>query len=120
MVRLVVAVAERRSVNRLLVLYCTLLAGFWGGHKFLLGARREGWLYLMLSWSAVPLLAALLDFIDLLSRPVLGQGFLKRRLACNTPEQSDRIGRSTWLRLGLAGLLMALLVVCFSLAEADL
>jgi hypothetical protein len=29
-----------RTVNRALVLYVTLLAGFWGGHKFLLGARR--------------------------------------------------------------------------------
>ena len=38
-----------RTVNRALVLYAALLAGFWGGHKFLMGARREGWLYLLLS-----------------------------------------------------------------------
>ena len=65
-----------RSVNRVWVLYAALLAGFWGGHKFLLGARREGYLYLLLCWTAIPLLAALADFVDLMRQPAIGHGFL--------------------------------------------
>ncbi len=116
----ITVLAERRSVNRLLALYCALLAGFWGGHKFLLGARREGWLYLALSWSAIPMLAALLDFIDLLRQPALGDGFLVRRLPCLPPDQAGQVARRTWLRLGLAGLFMLVLVAGFSLAEGGL
>ena len=98
------------TVNRVLVLYVTLLAGFWGGHKFLLGARREGWLYLLLSWTALPLLAALGDFVDLLRQPAVGQGFLKRRLLKRHPAEADVVARATWKQLGRVLLLFALFV----------
>jgi TM2 domain-containing membrane protein YozV len=97
-----------RSINRVLVLYVTLLAGFWGGHKFLLGARREGYLYLLLCWTAIPLLAALADFIDLMRQPAIGQGFLKRRLLRRHVADADVIERATWLQLGRACLLFLL------------
>jgi TM2 domain-containing membrane protein YozV len=89
-----------RTVNRVLVLYVTLLAGFWGGHKFLLGARREGWLYLLLSWTAIPLLASLGDFVDLARQHAIGQGFLKRRLLKRHVADRDVIERATWKQLG--------------------
>ena len=98
------------TVNRVLVLYVTLLAGFWGGHKFLLGARREGWLYLLLSWTALPLLAALGDFVDLLRQPAIGEGFLRRRLAKRHPAEADMVTRATWKQLGRVLLLLALFV----------
>ena len=97
-----------RSVNRVWVLYAALLAGFWGGHKFLLGARRVGYLYLLLCWTAIPLLAALADFIDLMRQPALGQGFLKRRLLKRHVADADVIERATWLQLGRACLLFVL------------
>ncbi|MGB4117882.1 MAG: NINE protein [Polaromonas sp.] len=89
-----------RTANRVLVLYVTLLAGFWGGHKFLLGARREGWLYLLLSWTCIPLLASLGDFVDLVRQPAIGQGFLKRRLLKRHVADRDVIERATWKQLG--------------------
>ena len=88
------------TVNRALVLYVTLLAGFWGGHKFLLGARREGWLYLLLCWTSIPLLASLGDFVDLVRQPAIGQGFLKRRLLKRHVADRDMIERATWKQLG--------------------
>lgn len=97
-----------RSVNRVLVLYAALLAGFWGGHKFLLGARREGYLYLLLCWTAIPLLAAIADFIDLIRQPTLGQGFLKRRLLKRHVADVNVIERATWKQLGRAFFLFAL------------
>ena len=97
-----------RSVNRVLVLYAALLAGFWGGHKFLLGARREGYLYLLLCWTAIPLLAALADFIDLMRQPAFGQGFLKRRLLKRHVADVNVIERATWKQLGRAFFLFAL------------
>ncbi len=99
-----------RSVNRALVLYTALLAGFWGGHKFLLGARREGYLYLLLCWTAIPLLAAIADFIDLMRQPALGQGFLKRRLLKRHVADANVIERDTWRQLGRAFFLLALFV----------
>jgi TM2 domain-containing membrane protein YozV len=99
-----------RSVNRALVLHTTLLAGFWGGHKFLLGARREGYLYLLLCWTAIPLLAAIADFIDLIRQPALGQGFLKRRLLKRHVADANVIERATWRQFGRAFFLMALFV----------
>ena len=97
-----------RSVNRVLVLYAALLAGFWGGHKFLLGARREGYLYLLLCWTAIPLLAAIADFIDLMRQPAIGQGFLKRRLLKRHVADVNVIEGATWKQLGRAFFLFAL------------
>ena len=98
------------SVNRLLALYVTLLAGFWGGHKFLLGARREGWLYLLLTLTTVPLWASLADFFDMLRQPALGEGFLRRRLLRRHPADACVVERETWLRLGKVVLTLALAV----------
>lgn len=103
-----------RTVNRVMALYCALLAGFWGGHKFLLGARREGWLYLMLSWSAVPLLASLLDFVDLARRPALGEGCLRRRLFARLPEEEAMISATALRRLCASAVAMLLLVAAFT------
>ena len=102
-----------RTVNRALALYATLLAGFWGGHKFLLGARREGWLYLLLSWTAIPLLASLGDFVDLVRQHAIGHGFLKRRLLKRHVAERDAIERATWKQLGRV-LFLFLLFVAFS------
>lgn len=99
-----------RTVNRALVLYVTLLAGFWGGHKFLLDAKREGWLYLLLSWTSLPLWASLGDFVDLVRQPTIGQGFLKRRLLKRHAADADVIERATWLQLGRVTLLFAIFV----------
>jgi TM2 domain-containing membrane protein YozV len=99
-----------RTVNRALVLYVTLLAGFWGGHKFLLGARREGWLYLALGWTTLPLLASLGDFVDLVRQPAIGQGFLKRRLLKRHVADRDVIERATCKQLGRVLFLFLLFV----------
>lgn len=111
------AAGGRPSVNRLLLLFCAMLAGFWGGHKFLLGAKREGWIYLLLSWTAIPLLASLVDLLELLRQPPLGHGFLRRRLPRRYPWEESMIERTTLLRFGGATLFMVLLVLGFSLAE---
>jgi TM2 domain-containing membrane protein YozV len=97
------------TVNRLWVLYAALLAGFWGGHKFLLGARREGYLYLLLCLTTLPMLAAVFDFVDLMRQPAIGEGFLKRRLLKRHRADADLIERATWLRLIWALLLFCLL-----------
>ena len=98
------------TVNRALLLYVTLLAGFWGGHKFLLGARREGWLYLLLSWTSITLWMAIGDFFALSRLPVIGEGFMKRRVLKRHPADADVIEKATWWRLGLVVLIMMLLV----------
>jgi TM2 domain-containing membrane protein YozV len=97
-----------RTKNRALVICAALLAGIFGTHKFLLGARREGYLYLFFCWTAIPLLAGLADFIDLMRQPALGQGFLKRRLLKRHVDDADVIERATWLQLGRACLLFML------------
>ena len=98
------------SVNRVLALFVALLAGFWGGHKFLLAARREGWIYLLLSWTSIPLLAALGDFVDLLRQPAVGSGFLKRRLLKRHAADAEVVDRATLWRLGGALLLFCVFV----------
>lgn len=110
--------SERPSVNRLTLLFFTLLTGFWGGHKFLLGARREGWIYLLLAWTAIPLFASLVDLLDLLRQPPIGQGFLRRRLPRRRTWEGAVIERTTLLRLGGSALFMTLLVLGFSLVES--
>jgi len=114
-----VMVACPRTVNRAMALYCALLAGFWGGHKFLLGARREGWLYLLLSWSAVPLLASLVDFLELLRQPALGEGCLRRRLFARLPEENATISKTARRRLGGAAFALLLLVAAFSVQAQE-
>lgn len=99
------------SVNRVLALYVVLLAGFWGGHKFLLGARREGWLYLALSWTAVPLLASLVDAVELHRQPALGRGFGCRRLSARHPADANVIVRSTWRRLVMGAVVWVVLAL---------
>jgi len=106
------------TVNRVLVLYSTLLAGFWGGHKFLLGARREGWIYLLLCITTVPLLASLADFVALIRMPAIGGGFLKRRLPKRHPADADVVEPATWWRLGIAALLFFLIVLLSMLNAA--
>jgi len=100
-------------VNRVLALYVALLAGFWGGHKFLLGARREGWIYFSLCWSGLTVLAALADFVHLYRQPAIGQGFLRRRILARHPADRDLVEANTWrmlIGLGLATLALMVLV----------
>ena len=101
------------TVNRVLALYVAMLAGFWGGHKFLLGARREGWLYLSLSWTGLTMLAAVADFIQLYRQPAIGRGFLKRRILARHPADRDVVEANTYrllIALGLATLALLVLV----------
>lgn len=107
------------TVNRVLALYVALLAGFWGGHKFLLGARREGWIYLALTLTTVPLWAALADFIDLCRQPAVGQGFCRRRVHKCHPADAAVVQAATWRRLGLSAAGVALGVVGAALMAAD-
>lgn len=102
------------SVNRVLVLYVALLAGFWGGHKFLLGARREGWIYFALALTTIPVWAALADLIDLMRQPAMGRGFLKRRLLKRHPADASIVERKTWLRLGKVTLIMSLAIAAMA------
>lgn len=102
------------SVNRVLVLYVALLSGFWGGHKFLLGARREGWIYVALMPTTIPVWAGLADFIDLIRQPAMGQGFLKRRLLKRHPADASVVERKTWRRLIKVTLIMALVIAAMA------
>ena len=111
------AAGEPDTVNRAFALYVTLLAGFWGGHKFLLGATREGWLYLLLCISGIPVLAALADFWDLLHQQPIGAGFLQRRLPKYPPEARGIISRQAWLRLCGSALCMLAVGTAFNLLE---
>lgn len=65
----------------------------------LLGARREGWIYLALSWTAIPLLATAADFVDLLREPAIGTGFGRRSLLARHPTTVERVERHTLARL---------------------
>lgn len=98
------------TVNRVLALYVALLAGFWGGHKFLLGARCEGWIYLALTLTTLPLWASLADAVDLYRQPALGRGFLRRRLLKRHPADAWAVEPATWRRLGGGGLVVLLLL----------
>ena len=98
------------TVNRALVLFAALSAGFWGGHKFLLGARLEGWLYLLLSWTSISVWMAIGDFFDLLRLPAIGHGFLKRRLVKRHLADAHVIEKATLKRLGFVVIVMALLI----------
>ncbi|HKK54432.1 MAG TPA: TM2 domain-containing protein [Patescibacteria group bacterium] len=53
--------------NKLIAIILTLVFGAFGIHKFYLGRIRAGVLYLLFSWTFVPLLLALFDFIVLLT-----------------------------------------------------
>lgn len=107
-----------RTVNRLLVLYATLLVGMFGVHKFVLGARREGWLYLALSWTSFTVLPALLDFAELLRQPAVGQGFAVRRLIARHPADCDVIESATRRRLVHCALVWTVLVAAVILASS--
>jgi hypothetical protein len=43
------------------MVWCAFLGAF-GAHRFYLGEKGLGWLYLGFSWTLIPLVAALLDF----------------------------------------------------------
>lgn len=53
--------------NKLIAIILTLVFGAFGIHKFYLGKIRAGVLYLLFSWTFVPLLLALFDLIVLLT-----------------------------------------------------
>ena len=99
------------TVNRALALYVALLAGFWGGHKFLLGARREGWVYLALALTTAPLWASLADSIDLYRQPAVGQGFCRRRVLKRHPADAWTVEAATWRRLAFSSAWVACLVI---------
>ena len=49
-----------------------LLALFLGGlgiHKFYLGSKKTGWLYLLFFWTVIPAILALIDFFVILFMP---------------------------------------------------
>lgn len=99
------------SVNRVLMLCVALLAGFWSGHEFLLGARREGWIYFVMTLTTIPVWASLANFFDLRRQPALGQGFLKSRLPSGHSAEASVVERKTWWRVGKATLVVVLAVV---------
>lgn len=103
------------TVNRAMALYAALLAGFWGGHKFLMGARREGWLYLVLSWTGLTVFAALADFVVLCRQPVVGRGFLRRRLVARHPADRDTVEARTCRVLALSGATFVVLAALVAL-----
>jgi TM2 domain-containing membrane protein YozV len=53
--------------NKLVAIILTLVFGAFGIHKFYLGKIRSGVLYLLFSWTFIPLLLALFDLIVLLT-----------------------------------------------------
>lgn len=95
-----------KMANRRAVLATALFAGFWGGHKFLLGARREGYLYLFFCWTLVPAIATLIDIADLSFAP-----HVQGRFPVRSWEARNEIERSTWIRLGIGCLVIALWIV---------
>jgi TM2 domain-containing membrane protein YozV len=53
--------------NKVVAIILTLVFGAFGIHKFYLGKIRSGVLYLLFSWTFIPLLLALFDLIVLLT-----------------------------------------------------
>jgi hypothetical protein len=99
-----------RSVNRALLLYATLLGGIFGLHKWLLGAYREAWVYIALSWTGVSALASVFDFLDLLRQPAMGNGFFRRRLIKRHVADAGVIEKATWKQLARAAFVFFALI----------
>lgn len=53
--------------NKTIAIILTLFFGAFGVHKFYLGKLKSGVLYLLFSWTFIPLLLALIDLIILLT-----------------------------------------------------
>ncbi|MBL8312046.1 MAG: NINE protein [Burkholderiales bacterium] len=104
-----------QTVNRLTVLTAALTLGGLGVHKFLLGARREGLIYLALVWTGIPVLCGVMDFVALLMQPAIGRGLGGRRLIKRHIADMDVVERGTWYRMLASALLMALLAVGYAL-----
>lgn len=96
-------------VSRRKVLLTALFAGFWGAHKFMLGARREGYLYLALSWTMISAFATILDIAHLSFAPHTDGQFKIRQAA-----QANFIEPATKIRL-FCGLLIVLVWIVIGL-----
>ena len=90
------------TVSRRALVLITLLAGWFGAHKFFLGARLEGLIYLGLSWTGVPALAALMDLWKFSFWPA-------PRVLKTHPADRNFVSSETRWQLGLAALALALL-----------
>lgn len=55
--------AEKKTVNKKKYLLITLLFGFFGGNKFYIGKYQLGILYLLISFTFLPLFIAVFEFI---------------------------------------------------------
>lgn len=47
-------------------IFLTLFFGWFGAHKFYLGQKAQGWLYLVFFWTLLPLVMSLFDLLGLL------------------------------------------------------
>ena len=90
------------TVSRRALVLITLLGGWFGAHKFFLGARLEGLIYLGLSWTGVPALAALMDLWKFSFWPA-------PRVLKTHPADRNFVSSETRWQLGLAALALALL-----------
>lgn len=52
-----------RKVNKVIYLIITFFLGGLGIHKFYAGQTAAGWFYLLLSWTGIPALCAVYDFV---------------------------------------------------------
>ncbi|HBM96097.1 TPA: hypothetical protein DD394_00830 [bacterium UBP9_UBA11836] len=52
-----------RKVNKVIYLLITFFLGGLGIHKFYAGKSMAGWLYLLFSWTGIPTLLAIYDFV---------------------------------------------------------
>jgi TM2 domain-containing membrane protein YozV len=77
-------------LRRKKVLLVTLFCGFWGGHHFLLHARRQGLLYLLLAFTMAPAFASTLDLMSMVFKLPGDPVFSVR-----TPEQVNFISRQS-------------------------
>jgi len=76
------------ELQRKKVLLVTLFCGFWGGHHFLLNARRQGLLYLLFAITIAPAFASTLDLISMVFKLPGDPVFSVR-----PPEQANLISR---------------------------
>lgn len=98
-----------KMVSRKAVLFAALFAGFWGAHKFMLGAKREGYLYLALSFTTITAFATIFDIAHLSFAPHADGKFPVRAW-----DDRNTIERVTLIRLGI-GLLIVLLWIIIGL-----
>lgn len=99
------------ELQRKKVLLITLFCGFWGGHHFYLGARRQGLLYLLFAITIAPAFASTLDLIGMVFKLPGDPVFSVR-----PPQQTNLISRQVvWHLIIGAGIVLIWAVCGFSL-----